>query len=240
MRKCLLIVLSVAAILVLASTSFALEKTAMRATDIERPDDWNAQVTCSVSYYNFCTGWIWVWGGWSPFDIVGVCYNTCCTSGGGQGLVTTWELIYTAAPPGYGFTGSIDVWTTDPLCGLIGWLAGQPFYFYSGWNGHAWGGLPVPNSFVVSVTCGPGPALPSRIASDHPAAGPTGPQACGYCYPLPRLCNSYYYGTATSPLYPGSSLTDGICCIEWVWDCQLTCGIAVTNDSWANIKSLYR
>jgi hypothetical protein len=235
MRKCF--VTAFVLVLLVASASFALEKTAMRATDIERSDQWNAQTTCSVGYYNYCTGWIWVWGGWSPFDIIGVCYNSCCDPGDITALMTTWELVYTAAPAGYNFTGMIEVRPACDAC--IPPIAGQPFYFYSGWNGHAWG-VPVPNSFLVTVTMGPGPALPSRFASDHPAAGPTGPQACGYCYPMPRTCHSFYYGTAASPFCPGTSLTDGICCVEFVWDCALTCDIAVEQESWSNIKALYR
>jgi hypothetical protein len=69
MRKCFLIALAVT--LVVASASFALEKTAVRHADIER-ENWGAATTCTVAYYNFCTGWLWVWSGWSPNDVVGV------------------------------------------------------------------------------------------------------------------------------------------------------------------------
>lgn len=235
MRKCF--VAAFVLVMLVASASFALEKTAVRATDVERLDNWSAATTCTVAYYNTCTGWIWVWGGWSPNDMVGVCYNTCCDAGDASAVSTTWELVYTAAPAGYGFTGVIELL---PACGPAVPIAGAPFYFYSGWNGHAWG-MAVPDPFMVRVTAGPGPALPSRFASDHPAAGPTGPQACGYCYPSPRTCHSYYLGTATSPYAAGVSLTDGICCIEWYWDVAMTCDpIAVEDASWANIKALYK
>jgi hypothetical protein len=238
MRKCFLI--AFALMLVFASASFALEKTAMRVSDVER-ENWGAATTCTVAYYNFCTGWIWVWGGWSPNDVIGVCYDCCCTNVNGRtGVSTTWELVYTAAPPGYGFTGLIELWCVDANCGLCLPWAGQPFYFTSGWNGHVWGGIEICCPFAVTVTFGPGLAMPSRVASDHPAVGPTGPQACGWCYPNPRTCHSYYYGTATSPLIPGTSLTDGICCVEWIWDVALVCDVGVEESSWAAIKSLYR
>jgi hypothetical protein len=246
MRGTFVATLAVMMVLVLASASVTLEKTALRVTDLERPNEWNPQSVCTVAYYNYCTGWIWVWGGWSPTDVIGVCYDDCCNlyayPGSRSVLMRTWELVYTAAPPGYCFTGVIEVWdpVDDPINRCpVNLLAAAPFYFYSGWNGHSWG-ISVSNPFVVTVSCGYVPGLPSRFASDRPAAGPTGPQACGYCYPMPRTCHSYYYGTVASPLCPGSTLTDGICCAEWIWYAGLACPIAVRDDSWANIKALYR
>ncbi len=224
-----------------ASSVGALEKTAMRVTDVEQ-GDWASPTTCALTYYNYCTGWIWVWGGWQPNDVIGVRFHAdnCGFPGEQQYLCTTSELIYTAAPLGYGFTGTIDVWTTDANSCLVGRVAGQPFYFQSGWNVHAWGGMVIPRAFVVTVTFGPGPGIPSRMASDHPAVGPTGPQACGYCYALPRTCRSYYYGTATSPYCPGVSLSDDVCCVEWIWESALVNPNSLQPSSWGNIKALYR
>jgi hypothetical protein len=238
MRKCFL--LAIAVTLVLASTSLALQKTAVRHADVER-EPWGAATTCTVAYYNFCTGWAWTWTGWSPNDVIGVCYECCCTSPNGRaGVTTTWEWVWTAAPAGYNFTGLIELWCVDGNCGLCLPWAGQPFYFASGYNSHSWGGIEICCPFAVTVTFGPGSGTPAGMGSDHPAAGPTGPQACGYCYPNPRTCHSYYYGTVTSPLIPGTTLTDGTCCIEWEFDVSLVCGVGVEATSWANVKSLYR
>ncbi len=223
-----------------ALVATALEKTAVRMTDVER-GGWEAATTCSVVYYNYCTGWIWVYSDWSPNDVVGVCYETCFGPGWEfSGLNYTWEFVYTGAPPGYGFTGTIDVWNADASCCPGSHQAGQPFYFYSGWNAHEWSGMLINPEFVVTVTFGPGANHPSGMASDHPAPGPTGPQACGFCYPMPRTCRSYYYGTTTSPYCPGISLSDGICCVEWIWDCSLWSENALAESSWGNIKALYR
>jgi hypothetical protein len=238
MRKCFLIAIAVT--LVFASASFALEKTALRLSDVER-ENWGAATTCTVAYYNFCTGWLWIWSGWSPNDIIGVCYECCCTSVNGRaGVSATWEYVWTGAPTGYGFTGLIEIWCVDGNCGLCLPWSSQPFYFTSGWNSHAWGGMEICCPFAVTITFGPTSGTPVRMPSDHPAAGPTGPQACGYCYPDPRTCHSYYYGTPTSPLIPGTSLTDGVCCVEWYWDVALVCDVGVEEETWANIKSLYR
>jgi hypothetical protein len=235
MRKCF--VAAFVLVMLVASSSFALEKTAVRATDIERADSWSAATTCSVAYYNYCTGWIWVWSGWSPTDMLGVCFNPCCRNPNGlAGLQATWEYIWTGAPAGYGFTGTIEIL---PECTPSVPIAGAPFYFYSGWNGHVWG-VQVPDPFMVRVTLGPTPASPMTIMTDHPAVGPTGPQACGYCYPNPRTCHSYYLGTSGSPYAAGVSMSDGICCVELVWDAQFSCNVAVEDASWANIKALYK
>jgi hypothetical protein len=243
MRRYFPAALVLALMLWLASASIALKKTAVRATDIERAEGWNVQTECTVAYCNYCTGWMWAWSGWGPNEIIGVCYDCCCTNPDSTArLNITWELVRSTAPAGYGFTGIIEVW--DPVntvidCCPVVPLAGAPFHFRSGWNGHYWG-MAVPCLFVVTVTFGPGLGTPSAMLSDRPAGGPTGPQACGYCYPHVRTCHSFYYGTPMSPLCPGSSLTDGVCCAEWVWDVWLFCDVAVKDDSWGNIKALYR
>ncbi len=217
----------------------ALEKTAVRVGDLERSGDWGAATTCVVAYYNTCTGWVWVWGDWVGIDMVGVCYETCCSVRTESSLQTTWELVYTSSPPGRCFTGTIDIWTADDNHCPDLRLAERPFYFYSGWNGHSWG-IPVPPEFVVTVTFGPSANTISRLVSDHPAAGPTGPAACGYCYQLNRLTHSYYYGRSWALLCPGEKLNDGVCDVEWLWDVAMSCEVSVETSSWARTKALYR
>jgi hypothetical protein len=218
-------------------TATALEKTAKRADD--RPELWSQATTCTVAYYNTCTGWIWCWSGYSPFDMVGVCVQEPCCTTTPVILQTSWHYLCTGTPVGWGFTGTLDIFNADPQCAPTGpplfssvWLPA------SGWNSFGWG-VPVPFPYVMAVTWGPGPANPSAIATDHPAAGPTGPQACGYCYPSPRTTFSFYYGTPTSPLTPGSPLDDGICYAELFWDFAFTCGIGVEESTWGAIKGLY-
>jgi len=60
------------AVFAFTTTGSALEKTSARLDGSDR-DIWRAgTVTCSIVYYNTCTGWIWVWSGWSPTDRFGV------------------------------------------------------------------------------------------------------------------------------------------------------------------------
>jgi hypothetical protein len=240
MRKFFLTAFVLAASLVCATSALALEKTAARLTDDTRPDGWNAGSSCSVRYYNTCTGWVWIWSGWGPGDTIGACFENCCAPDGGV-LATSWAYVWTAAPSGYGFTGTIAVSTADANCCPDTQLGSQTFLPISGWNSYAWGLNTGAGSFVVSVTHGATSGNPLAYASDHPLAGPTGPAACGSCFPTTRVEHSFYYGVGGS-LCPGSSLNDGSDCgAEWLWDAELTCiPISVEESSFGQIKNLYR
>jgi hypothetical protein len=242
MRKSYLLV-PILLVMLTAPLAAAIEKKTARATDLDW-GDWASQTTCVVSYYNFCTGWYWMWNGWSPHDVIGVCFDAsdCAYGQDYVHLTATSEYLRYGAPAGYGLTGTIDVWTTEADCCLGSRLAGQPFYFYTGWNTHDWGGMQTPVAFVVTVTFSDSHPYhnPSWFVSDRPAAGPTGPQACGYCYPMPRTCHSFWYGTTTTILCPGFVLSDGICCVEWMWNAAVYSGVGVKESSWGAVKVLYR
>lgn len=243
MRKYFMTAFVLAAMLVFATSAFALEKSAMRATDID--GDWNAGTTCSVAYWNTCTGWVWTWSGWSPADVIGVCFDACCA---GQ-LTSVTIFTVTSAPPGYNFTGTLEVKAADANCCPTGpALASEQYLPGLGQAGpvviadYDFTTDPaVPGQFVVTWTMGSGAGLPSRFVTDHPAAGPTGPVSCGTCFPTTRANNSYYYGTSSTPLCPGSALNDGVCDAQWYWTANLIgCTISVEEESWGGIKALYK
>jgi len=230
----------------LAAPGEALEKTSARYAGDAR-ENWNrATTSCQVAYYNICTGWVWVWSGWDPTDTFGVWFSPCCPGGsGGQLLTDTFVFFYAAPPSGYGFTGTLDVWAADGQgCPTGPPLRTTPFLPTSSWNQVSFAGSPVDVSggdFVVTMTTGAaGIGNPTAIATDHPVAGGTGPAACGTCFPSTRVTRSFYYGTATSPLCPGSPFSDSLCDAELLWDVDLTCTTAVENRSWGRIKELYR
>ena len=101
----------------IAGPTSALEKRAVRVSDLERPDGWNAGISCTISYFNTCTGWMWAWSGWSPFDSVGVCYHTCCPGESGT-LFATRQFTWSGAPSGRGFTGIAEIYDdVDGDCG---------------------------------------------------------------------------------------------------------------------------
>ena len=230
--------------LVIPATSNALEKKSVRLPD--DGSEWRGGSTsCSIRYYNTCTGWVWVWSGWAPEDRVGVNFETCCPPGQGVDLTSTDVFWATGAPSGYGFTGTIDLWAADANgCPTGPSLGSQPMLPTSPWATADFSSTPVglPDSFVITYTFGPGPLPdPSAIGSDHPAAGPTGPAACTTCYPNTRTIHSFVYGTVTTPMCPGSLLNDGLCDAELMWEANVNCiTTSVDATSWGQIKGLYR
>ena len=226
----------------LPSLAPALEKTAAPMAD--RFDGWRAggaSATCLVDYYNLCNGWVWIWSGFLPTERIGVCFSSCCTSPLGAEVDSSFVFFWSGAPAGYGWTGSIGIFNVDQDCCPIGTpLASQPLLPASGWNGIGFGSVIVPRSFAVLFTFGATASAPITIATDHPAAGPTGGVACGPCYPSTRASRSFYWGPTGSPICPGSSFNDGVCDAQFLWDASMHCFTSVEASSWATIKGLYR
>jgi len=233
-----------------------LERASVRLSDLHPGSGEEWSLGCSsvtVAYYNFCTGWIWAWGGWGPGEEVGVSYRTTyCTDY--YGLLDSWHYVVTAAPTGYGFTGTMAVRHADPTgCSSGSEIASQPFLPQSGWNRLYWNLAPIPigpQGYTVVWTNASAPGNPLTFGSEQPSAGPTGPPACGTCYPTTRLPHSFRFGTAASPLCPGQPFTDGPCIAELLWDIAGPfwpwTDPAVSTEweadvgSWGKIKSLYR
>ncbi|GJM44452.1 MAG: hypothetical protein DHS20C21_12940 [Gemmatimonadota bacterium] len=224
-----------------ATAGFALEKNSQPIPTNREETDWRQGATCTTSYFNTCTGWLWTWSGWAAGDVLGMVYDPCCVDS--PVLTSTSTYVWTGASTGYGFTGTIEVSTADGAGCPTAQLAQQAFLPVSGPNVHVWN-LAVTGPVVLSMTLASSMALPQPvvIASDHPAVGPTGPAAWGFCYPTTRVIHSYYYGnTGTTLLCPGSSLFDGVGTAEWLdWFATFECTSAVEESSWAQIKGLYR
>jgi len=242
MRKYFMTAFILAGVLAIATSGLALEKVAAPMNADGRSDAWDAGSTCSVRYWNTCTGWVWVWGPWADGDVVGLVLEACCPQGGV--LDATSEYCWTGSLPGYGYTGTVEI-STDNGSGCPGALiAQQSFLPASGWNTQLWGEN-VSGNVVLTVTHTNVNAgvIPDVItwASDHPAVGPTGPAACGFCYPTTRNANSFYYGnTGTGTFCPGSPAYDGTCDSAWLWSGFFSCTISVEETSWGAVKNLYR
>ncbi|HMB71304.1 MAG TPA: hypothetical protein VKU85_18485 [bacterium] len=242
-----LVVAASLALFCLASPGAALEKSSARYSGDVR-DEWvRASTSCQVAYYNLCTGWVWLWEGWEAESRMGVWFTPCCPGGFGTHLLTKTFLFFQKGPPaGYGFTGTLDVWTADAQgCPTGAALRTSAFLPTSSWNEVDLTGNPVDVSggdFVVTYTLGaPITGDPTAIVTDHPAAGATGPAACGVCFPTTRSSRSYYYGLAGSPLCPGSPFSDVTCDAELLWDVNVLCTTtAVEGRSWGRLKELYR
>ena len=217
----------------------ALEKT-REAVDDGEYSDWSAGATCTVLHYNFCTGWVFNWSGWADGDVVGQVYDSCCN--GASELLLSNLRIRDGAPAGYGFTGTISVSAADANDCPTTPIMTQAYLPTEGWQIVNWG-APVPSRFIVSmVLADAGIPSPVRLRTDHPSAGPSGPEACGNCYPTTRVNHSFSYGTTTSPLCPGSPFDDAesVCDAELVWEQVLACTVSIEDESWSKVKSLYR
>ena len=224
-------------LVVFCSPAESLEK---RVGRLAAADDraWQAGLSITIAYYNICTGWVWIWDDWSPNDVVGVTYPTGSNFTGT--LVSTWWFFGDGAPAGYGFTGAVEAWNLDSNeCPAGAPIASQSFLPASGWNLITWGD-PGVIDFAVTFTFGPGAGSPVEVWTDHPAAGPTGPQACGTCYPSSRNNHSFYFGTTTVPFCPGQPLNDGVCDAQFLQDVQTVFIDYVEPTSWGAVKEMFR
>jgi hypothetical protein len=205
-------------------------------------DGWSAASTlCNLRYFNTCTGWMWAWSGFASGARIGVvCPGVCDPLGR---LVETRTLIATGAPAGYGYTGTVAIHAVSGHdCPTGAALQSQPWLPTGSFSYqvHFWN-APEPRVFALVYSFGPDGGGSACILTDHPAAGPAGPAACGTCYPTTRVNRTFYWGTANTPLCPGSTFFDGVC------DAQLCVieyfsgiGVEVEPQSWGAIKSLYR
>ncbi|MBZ0267708.1 hypothetical protein K8I85_06100 [bacterium] len=222
--------------LLAAVPALSLERTAIRADRMTR-DGWDAGASCTVTYANTCTGWLWVWSGWSPTEVFGVIFEPCCESGS---LVSTQAYFWTGAPPGWGFTGTLAIQEVAADCpGTV--IDSHPLLPPTGPVIDIWTAPPGP----VALTYRTAPSVPFdgpvKIPTDHPAAGPTGPPACGLCYPTTRVTHTFRFGNAMSPLCPGERLNDGVCDAEALyWYGGFHCAVSVEESSWGALKNLYR
>jgi hypothetical protein len=221
----------------------ALERAVKRWTLEGEP--WASATSAEIAYYNICTGWAWTWSGWGPQERIGVSFEMW-NCGEFFSIGTTWHYVWTGSPSGYGYTGALALYPGDSDgCPSGSAFALQPYLFSSGWNSADWGHIRPPGGFATRVvavyTTGTGLDDPLTLVTDRPAAGPTGPPACGTCYLSTRPVHSFQFGTAQSPLCPGSPLNDGTCNAELLWDLSGSfCTVSVESQSWAGIKGLYR
>jgi len=236
--------------ILLAAPVHSFEKSA-EPFDDNRDRNWQSGGITTHVYYNTCTGWTWAWD-LQPGLVhrVGVVFEEPVSRAAEEmRLALSWHHFPRTLPAGYGFTGSIEVFEADSMdCPTGALLATRSFLPRKGWNELWWDMVTIPPRFaLVYKTSGafaPGYGI-EHVTTDHPAAGPTGPTACGDCYPASRRIHSFYYGTSAAPLCPGSTLNDGVCDAELLWEAVVeavspTSVDALSALSWGGIKGLYR
>lgn len=243
MRSSIRVLVATSLLAVLAATpTFALEKSTRPFTDGGHADVWRGGTTCSLVYYNTCTDWIYVWSGWAPSDRFGVAFDSCCPVGNQTGVGTAFIHFYTGVPAGYGFTGTLDVFDADANgCPTGAPIATTPFLPITGWNSYNFLGTVVPDAtFAIAYTCGVTAGGQLGLTTDHPADNPPDPQACGLCYPANRTNHSFWWGTPSSPLCPGSPFNDLVCDAQILLDVAVDCTVSTDPSSWGSVKNMYR
>ncbi len=174
--------------------------------DDDREEWRGGPATCLINYYNICTGWVWVWSGFADGDRIGVNFSNCC-GGGFIGRAhrdpnlhrdersVRLRLHRNARRVRRGRPGLPD----GILAGDAVLPSDEPLAHVD----YSAAPISLPESFVMLYTNAqdaiPNPAA---IGSDHPAAGPTGPQACGTCFQANRTNHSFVYGTAAITALP--------------------------------------
>lgn len=239
MKRALPIAITAPVWLTLALPAAALERTAVRIDDLSH-ESWSAGQSCTVRYYNDCTGWVWVWSGWDPGEQFGTVFHSCCSQ---AVLQLTNYLTFDAWASGWGPIGTVQLFdvqggecpTGPPIASQL-WVPPET----DGWHTIYWN-VEVPQDFLLRITPGSfsGFSNPTAFGSDHPLAGPSGPAACGTCFPPGRMVHSYYYGIQ-GQYCPGITLNDGLCDIEWCLEAVMNCPVATEGQSWGQIKTLYR
>ena len=230
------------AVLLSAAAGFSLERMPVPDGGIDDGAWAMGRTTGSVAYYNICTGWAWVWGGFPAEASMGVVFDVPDYNPVADG---TYFYFWRGAEQGYGATGQISLHSVDADgCPSGEALITQPFLPTSGWNLTHWGEY-IPSTVAAVITLGSAAgshgSSPVWITSDRPGPGPTGPIACGTCYPTTRETHSFYWGTEESPLCPGSTFYDGFCDAELLAILDYS-GVqtALESHSWGSIKALYR
>lgn len=194
---------------------------------------------CTLIYYNFCSGWIWIWSGFGAGDVIGVNYDlptdcgklageTCCLTG------HFWYWRYTQ--PAYGFTVTYGLYDTDAQGCITGTSYGSATLDpVERWNYTA--GLGCASTDVVALTAtfdaGVLPyATTDNNASNANAAGCGGLIGTG--------TSLQHIAAGTTQYCPPAAFADGLGYTDMAVVAFFNCGTATEEASWGEIKSLFQ
>jgi hypothetical protein len=205
-----------------------------------------ASGTCSIVYYNLCSGWLWVWSGWEPGDEVGVVFDLPADCGALPNEVCTntefwWYWRYTS--PGWGYTITFNLYRVDEDgCKVGASLATIAGYDPSG--AHYPGPLVFPEvvdltgRVAIAATWDKG-TLP-HLATDNNAKNLAAPVLCpGYS---PSPVHSFFYGGPSAPYCPPLDFQDSHGPVQILMDASFEChpGTGTAESSWSAVKTLFR
>ena len=201
--------------------------------------------SCSIIYYNFCSGWIWIWSGFVAGDEVGVNFDlpADCNKLAGEECCNTanwWYWRYTS--PTYGFTVTYNLYNTDASGCLLGAPVGPSITLdpIERWNNSA--GLGCVTSDVAALTATWDSGTLPYAATDNNASQLNTPAVCSLDPGTPGAGTSLQYVVAGTTVYcPPAAFADGVGYVDLMMDASFTCTATATEDaSWGEIKSLFQ
>jgi hypothetical protein len=199
--------------------------------------------SCTLVYYNFCSGWIWLWSGWTAGDQVGVNFDMPADCGklAGETCCLTdffWYWRYTA--PGYGFTVTYGLYNTDANGCLTTGVGGPTLDPIERWNYTL--GFGCATSDVVALTATWDNGTLPYAATDNNASNLNAGPACNLDPGTPGAGTSLQYVVAGTTVYcPPAAFADGVGYTDLAMQAYFTCDVTATEDaSWGEIKSLFQ
>ena len=198
---------------------------------------------CTLVYYNFCSGWIWIWSGFNAGDEIGVAFDLpadcgklpgehCCHTG------HFWYWRYTS--PGYGFTVTYNLYETDAQVCLLGASVGSAVLDpIERWNYTA--GLGCVSGDVAALTATFDKGTLPYAATDNNASNLNAGPACITDPGTPGLGTSLQWVVAGTTVYcPPAAFADGVGYTDLAMQAYFECGSATEDASWGEIKSLFQ
>ncbi len=202
--------------------------------------------SCTLVYYNFCSGWIWIYSGFNAGDQMSVQYDlpTDCGKLPGEACCHTghfWYWRYTQ--PGYGFSVTYDLYNTDASGCLVGGSLGSATIDPTErWN--YTGGLGCATSDVVALAATMDVGTLPYAVTDHNVAqmNAMGPLGCLFDTGTPGNGTSlfHYDGLGGTTYCPPQAFGDAIGYVDFTAIAYFTCDTATEDASWGEIKSLFQ
>jgi len=205
--------------------------------------------TCSVVYYNICSGWFWLW---SPFtdrdgrwmDQIGVVFDLPEDCGKAPGSECThlgfwWYWRYTR--PGYGYTLSYHLWNADDGNCKVGPAIGALYRQdpVERWNYYPGLGSTTSDYVTITATMDKG-ALPYWVTDNNHKNAAAPIRCAGWPGPIEKhsfIFGEGYQGTICPTYYVGDQLGP----VQFLMRASFSCPeTSIEPASWGTIKSLFR
>ncbi|MFH1680192.1 MAG: hypothetical protein ABIH26_06040 [Candidatus Eisenbacteria bacterium] len=206
--------------------------------------------TCSIVYFNICSGWLWVYGRSADGarmaeDEVGVVFDLPADCGKDPSetcanLEFWWYWRYTV--PGWGFTVTYDLWDVDSdRCKVGSSLGTLPHQDpMERWNHYPGLGATTSDLVAIIVTMDNG-AYPRWVA-DNNVRNSQAPVACAG-WPGPQVSRSFSFGGQVGQFCPpeAAPFLDALGPVQLLMDATFSCGeTSIEPVSWGSIKTLFR